>query len=326
MPSRENTERTRIAVTGATGFIGRAICRVMHESGFAVRILVRSLQRAQSLGAYVDETVAGDLHDREALSRLVDGVFAVVHCAGVVRGARQADFDYVNVEGLENLVAVMSAVRPEGSARLLSLSSLAAREPALSFYANSKFRGEQLLIQKAQALNWLALRPPAVYGPGDRELLPVFRLMSMGIAPLPGSTDARFSMLYVDDIAGVVLSWLRQSVPPSGVFSLDDGTPGGYSWQDVAAVVSGLCQRTVRVVHVPAALLNVPAWVNRALAQLCGYAPMLTPEKLRELRHPDWVCDNRALQQVLDWSPRYQLERGLVHTPGWCRTLSGSLG
>ena len=321
MPPTEDIHRRLVAVTGATGFIGATICRVLHEAGFAVRILVRSLRRAQTLGERVDQIVEGDLHDRQALGKLVDGAFAVVHCAGVVRGARQTDFDRVNVQGLENLVAVMSAARPDGARRLLSLSSLAAREPALSFYANSKYRGEQVLVSQASALHWLALRPPAVYGPGDRELLPLFRLMSRGIAPVPGSPQARFSMIYVDDIAGLVLAWLRHAAPPSGVFALDDGTPGGYSWQDVAEAVARLCQRPVRVVRLPAAFLSLPAWVNRSLARTFGYAPMLTPEKLRELRHPDWVCNNRALQQVLDWRPRYRLEAGLRNTPGWCRQL-----
>ena len=324
--AKENTQRTPIAVTGATGFIGAAICRVLHESGFAVRILVRCLRRARALGACVDEIVAGDLHDREALCRLVDGVYAVVHCAGVVRGARQADFDRVNVQGVENLVTVMLTVQPDRPARLLSLSSLAAREPSLSFYASSKYRGEQVLVRQTGSLHWLVLRPPAVYGPGDRELLPVFRLMSRGIAPVPGSTDARFSLLYVEDMAALVRAWLQQAAPPSGVYTLDDGTPGGYSWQDVAAIVARLCQRPVRIVPVPAALLSIPAWANRGLGRLFGYAPMLTPEKLRELRHPDWVCDNRAVQQVLDWRPRYRLEQGLAYTPGWCRALPGKLG
>ncbi|MFZ0468004.1 MAG: SDR family NAD(P)-dependent oxidoreductase [Thiogranum sp.] len=322
----EETERARIAVTGATGFIGATICRVLHEAGFGVRILVRSPQRARALGDCVHDTVQGDLHDRDALARLVDGAFAVVHCAGVVRGARQADFDRVNVQGVENLVAAMSAALPAGASRLLSLSSLAAREPSLSFYANSKYRGEQVLREQATDLRWMALRPPAVYGPGDRELLPLFRLMSRGIAPVPGSPDARFSMLHVEDIAALVLAWLRQPTPAGGVFALDDGKPGGYSWQEVSAVVAQLCQRPVRTIGVPAPVLNIPAWINRSLARLFGYAPMLTPEKLRELRHPDWVCDNRALQQVVDWRPRYQLQAGLASTPGWCNRLPGTGG
>jgi len=315
------SERSRIALTGATGFIGATICRVLHHAGYSVRILSRSPRRTQVLGGCADETVAGDLHDRRALSRLTEGVSAVVHCAGAVRGARQADFDRVNVEGVANLVEAMStAVSPP---RLLCLSSLAAREPGLSFYAASKYRGEQVLLEQGGHLHWLAVRPPAVYGPGDRELLPLFRLMSRGIAPVPGRRDARFSMIHVEDIATLVLAWLRQASPAHGVFSLHDGTPGGYSWEDVASVVGALCRRRVRLIPVPSLALDIPAWINRGLSTLFGYAPMLTPEKLHELRHPDWVCDNRELQQVVDWQPRLDLKAGLASTPGWCPALRG---
>lgn len=308
-----------IAITGATGFIGKAICRRLHASGYRIRILARSAQRAQSLGDNVDSVVAGDLHDPVALRELVTGTQAVIHCAGVVRGATQADFDRVNVTGVQNLLDAMLDTPQQPS--LFYLSSLAAREPTLSFYANSKHRSERLLADKGADLRWLALRPPAVYGPGDRELLPLFRLMSKGFAPLLGEREARFSMIYVDDIATLVEAWLAGGASVGGVFSLDDGKPGGYSWSDVSRAVEQLCQRPVKQVTVPAPLLAVPAWINRTLARCFGYAPMLTPEKLRELRHPDWVCDNRALQEALDWRPQFQLAQGLAQTPGWCARL-----
>jgi nucleoside-diphosphate-sugar epimerase len=142
--------------------------------------------------------------------------------------------------------------------------------------------------------------------------------MSRGIAPVPASPDARFSMIYVDDIASLVLAWLQQDVRTAGIYSLDDGREGGYCWLEVAATVAALCQRPVRTLRVPALLLDIPAWINRTLARSFGYAAMLTPEKLRELRHPDWVCSNAAVQSVLDWRPRYQLAQGLARTPGWC--------
>jgi nucleoside-diphosphate-sugar epimerase len=289
----------------------------LHDAGFAVRILARSPQRARALDACVDELVQGDLHDRSALARLVDGAAAVVHCAGAVRGATQADFDRINVQGVANLVGAMAG----GPTRLLSLSSLAAREPSLSFYAMSKYRGEQVLKEQAGGMSWMALRPPAVYGPGDRELLPLFRLMAKGIAPVPGSPEARFSMLYVEDIAALTVAWLRQEKPATGVFALDDGTPGGYNWRAVADIVAQLCRRRVRLLRVPSLVMDVPAWINRGLARVAGYAPMLTPEKLCELRHPDWVCDNAALRRVLAWQPRYRLADGLASTPGWCGKL-----
>ena len=308
-----------VAVTGATGFIGRTICRLLHGEGWKLRALVRSESRAQALKGCVDEWVPGDLDNRASLQKLILNARAVVHCAGAVRGASQQAFDRVNVDGVRNIVnAIVSSVN---APRLLSLSSLAAREPCLSFYAASKRKGEQVLEQQARALDWIALRPPAVYGPGDRELLPLFRLMAKGIAPVLGNHDARFSMIYSQDIARAVQGWLLQDSCVSGVYSLHDGKQGGYSWSDVSATVSRLCQRSVREFAVPSVLLNVPARVNRRLAQWLGYAPMLTPEKLRELRHPDWVCDNNAIQQVLDWQPRVQLEEGLKRTPGWCARI-----
>jgi nucleoside-diphosphate-sugar epimerase len=145
--------------------------------------------------------------------------------------------------------------------------------------------------------------------------------MAKGIAPVLGNRAARFSMIYSLDIARFVQAWLLQESCPNGVYSLHDGKPGGYCWSDVSAVVSRLCQRPVREFEVPSIMLSVPAWINRRLAPWLGYAPMLTPEKLRELTHPDWVCDNEAIQTVLDWRPRVQLEEGLRHTPGWCPLL-----
>jgi nucleoside-diphosphate-sugar epimerase len=284
-----------------------------------VRALVRGEARTQALKGSVDEWVLGDLDDRESLEKLIVNAFAVVHCAGAVRGASRQAFDRVNVDGVQNLIDAILASRH--TARLLCLSSLAAREPQLSFYAASKRRGEQILEQQSQALNWIALRPPAVYGPGDRELLPLFRLMANGIAPVLGNRDARFSMIYSQDIARLVQVWLLTDSCPSGVYSLHDGKQGGYSWSDMSATVSRLCQRPVRVFAVPTLMLSVPAWINRRLGLWLGYAPMLTPEKLRELRHPDWVCDNDAIQQVLDWQPQVQLQEGLRRTPGWCPLL-----
>jgi len=305
-----------IAVTGASGFIGQTICRLLRQRGWQLRALVRSPSSARLLQGLVDDTVTGHIQDPSALKQLVAGTYAVVHCAGAVRGATQQAFDQVNVDGVKHLVDAVTAC--ESPPRLVSLSSLAAREPQLSFYATSKRRGEEILQQYGKQLQWIALRPPAVYGPGDKELLPLFQLMAKGVAPVLGEKNARFSMIYVDDLAAAVLAWLERDAVPNGVYSLHDGRQGGYGWGEVVALVSRLCQRRVREIGVPAAALLVPAWINRTLARWIGYAPMLTPEKLRELRHPDWVCDNEAIQGVLDWQPQVQLEEGLRRTPGWC--------
>jgi nucleoside-diphosphate-sugar epimerase len=145
--------------------------------------------------------------------------------------------------------------------------------------------------------------------------------MARGLALIPGRRDARFSMIFVEDLARLVVAWLAQDEIASGIYSVHDGRANGYSWHDLAAAAAALCRRPVRTLFVPPPVLDVPAWLNRRLALWLGYQPMLTPQKLRELRHPDWVCDNQAIQQVLDWQPQVQLEEGLRLTPGWCPKL-----
>ncbi|MGB7933306.1 MAG: NAD-dependent epimerase/dehydratase family protein, partial [Gammaproteobacteria bacterium] len=261
-----------IAITGATGFIGQNITRQLIKSGYRVRALVRSVERAGCLPAGGVDLTYGSLEDNVSLESLTRGAYAVVHCAGAVRGATQEQFDHANAEGVMRLLRVLEA--QDTPPRLLALSSLAAREPQLSFYTASKYRGEQVLVNEARRVAWDVLRPPAVYGPGDREMLPLFRAMARGVAPVPGALHARFSLLYVDDLAAAVLAWIRSGTADNGIFTLDDGRAGGYDWRDVAAIVGQVCRRRVRLLRVPAWALDLPAWLNRRASRLFGYAPM----------------------------------------------------
>lgn len=304
-----------VAVTGATGFIGRTVVRVLHEAGWLVRILVRSPGKAKSLAEFVHEQIPGSLSDKDGLRRLVADAHAVVHCAGAVRGVTQAQFDAVNVDGTASLID--AAAQQDVAPRFLLLSSLAAREPTLSPYAASKWKGENLLKTNASGLPWAALRPPAVYGPGDRELLPLFRVMAKGIAPVLGTRESRFSMIHVDDLAMAVLQWLRKDPCVTGVFTLHDGKTGGYCWAEVIDMVEVLCRRKVVAIPIPAAVLMVPAAANWLAGRFLPYAPMFTPGKLKELKHRDWVCDNTAFTRASGWTPSISLDRGLRQLPGW---------
>jgi len=307
--------KQQIAVTGASGFIGQSICRQLLTRNFTVRALIRNTRQTVLPALQGAEVVQGDLADQDSLLRLVDGAEAVIHCAGRVRGATRAQFDRVNVDGTRNLLAAIKA--SETRPRLLSISSLAAREPQLSFYAASKYAAEQLLINEGGDINCTIFRPPAVYGPGDRELLPLFKLMARGITLTTGIAGARFSMLYVDDLGSAAIAWLRSDPSPDGIFTLDDGHVGGYDWHDIGRTVGEICHRKVRVFEPPAWLLDFPAWVNGRIGVIFGTMPMLTPEKLRELRHQDWVCGNEEFQRVINWSPQIQLTEGLQSIPDW---------
>jgi len=306
----------RIALTGSTGFIGQRLCALLLGNGHDVRVIARAPTRArQELGTAV-EIISGGLESETALGALVDGMDAVIHLAGTVRGATAADFDAVNAQGTARLLAAMQRSRPDTP--LLFCSSLAAREPALSHYAASKRDAERLLLQRSQRIPVTVFRPPAVYGPGDREMLPVFRFMARtGLAPCPGAPGSRLSLIFVEDLALAMQAWLDSGMHANISYELHDGKPDGYDWSMLAEIVGAACGRRVRVWRIPSMPMDLLAQANSSLARLLGYAPMLTPQKLRELRHPDWVCDNLAIGRDLNWSPRTSLAQGLELTPGW---------
>lgn len=231
----------------------------------------------------------------------------LLHLAGTVRGARQADFDRVNVAGA---VAVAHAAARAGVVRALLVSSLAAREPALSFYARSKRGGEEAF--RAVLGRVTVLRPPAVYGPGDRELWPLIDGMRRGRGVHPAHRG-RFSLIHVDDVAGAILAWLGAATA-GGTYEIDDGADDGHDWPEVLAVVARVASRRVVPLPVPRALLTTVGAANQAAARLLGYAPMVTPGKVRELYHSDWVCRDRTFSAATGWSPRYDLEAGLRAT------------
>ncbi|HEX5080278.1 MAG TPA: NAD-dependent epimerase/dehydratase family protein [Geminicoccaceae bacterium] len=307
--------RPTVAVTGATGFIGRHVVRRL-RADWRVRILARRPPDPALLGPEV-EAVQGQLDDA-SLRRLLDGVDAVVHVAGLIKARTRDDFFRVNAEGIGRLAAVAAAApRPP---RLVLMSSLAAREPEISDYAASKLAGERALIAAGDALRWSILRPPAVYGPGDRATLFFFRCVRHGIGPLLGSADARLSLLHVADLADAVTALLADERAAGLIAEIDDGRgmQGGYRWPEMVEAAAAAFGRRARLLRIPITIPYGLAWLNRTLAR-AGYTPMLTPGKVRELYHPDWVCDAGPLMARTLWRPAVPLREGFAATVAWYR-------
>ena len=303
-----------MALTGSTGFIGTALLRRLTQAGWRVRALCRKIPSGslpRDAGGAV-EWVIGRLEDSESLYRLVRGADVVVNCAGAIRGACADDFRRVNVEGVARLVYAARAIHPVP--RFLLISSLAAREPQLSYYAASKRAGEDALRSAAGDMPWTALRPPAVYGPGDRETLPLVRCMQRGFSPILGRADARFSLLFVDDLADAVRHLLESAQWSEVPFEIHDGQTGGYTWEELIQIVAQIIGRPVRRFRIPVWFMQTAARGNLWLSRRMGYAPMLTPGKVRELTHPNWVCNDAALRRATGWEPRFQLEAGMRRT------------
>jgi nucleoside-diphosphate-sugar epimerase len=294
------------AVTGATGFVGPHIVTALARHGWKLRLLIRRWTPLPSLPGVEAEIVWGDLSDEASLRALVERADAVVHAAGLIKARHLPDFDAVNREG----TARLSAAAP--GLPFLLLSSLAAREPQLSPYAASKCAAENVVAQRPGP--WLAVRAPAVYGPGDRETLAYFKMAARGFALQPSRAGARLSLIHVEDLAEALALALEGPLSPA-VYEIDDGRAGGYSHVDMAAAASAALGRPVRGLRIGSGLIGAVAAFN----SLRPSPQILTPGKVQELFHPDWTVHDRTLAAALAFMARYDLEQGFRHTICWYR-------
>ncbi|HZZ34131.1 MAG TPA: NAD-dependent epimerase/dehydratase family protein, partial [Caulobacteraceae bacterium] len=247
------------AVTGATGFLGRRLVPALVERGWQVRALTRSRPPAGLWGEAAVDIVRGDLADADALASLTDGAQAVIHAAGLIKARTRAEFFAANAEGAQRVA------QAAGEARMLLISSLAAREPALSDYAASKRAGEEAARMIAGG-RLTVVRPPAIYGPGDRETLGLFRLAAQSpVLALPGPATARLALAHVDDVVATILALMEHPAPPASA-TVPGARPEGYGWREIF-------QAAAAAVGARPALAAAPRWLVGAaggVSELAG--------------------------------------------------------
>lgn len=294
----------RVALTGASGFVGRHVVSQLLARGHVVRALYRTAPPAPATGTTV---VIGDLADANALAELVSDCDVVLHVAGAISARDDAGFHAVNVEGTRAVVkaAVAAHVR-----RLVHVSSLAARQPSLSPYAASKRRGEDVVVEAASKLSTLILRPCAIYGPGDGATLPLLKQLMSRFALLPGRPHQRFSLLQVEDFARVCVAAVE--AVDEGIREVDD-LSGGHGWDDLVALTRAAFGRPERRFFVPYACAYGLGAVSSVFTRIVGTRAMLTTGKVREMYQADWVVRGE------NW-PRanpVMLAEGLIETIRW---------
>ena len=308
------------AVTGSTGFLGRHVLRALVADGWRLRLLVRSDPRL-TLAIPDDcpvELVLGDLTDPANLTdpgtlrQLVTGADAIIHIGGAIKAPNRASFMRINRDGTEALAKAWQADAP--LARFVFLSSLAARKPNLSHYATSKSAAETVLESLAPGAVH-TLRPTAIYGPGDRETLALFKAVQQPVHPLLGGADARLSLVHVHDVARAVLAAATTAVP--GCFEVTDGQTEGYSWQEIVGNACRAVGTQRKAFRVPAAVLRTIGRIGDVGTAVSGSANMVTSQKVREILHPDWSSHRTAQLPANVWHPTIELQAGFDLSAAW---------
>ena len=311
-----------VAVTGATGFIGRHVTADLLARGFAVRAVVRP-ESAQDVPA--GATIVRAALEVASLRGAFADVDTVVHLAGVVSALDSSAYRAVNVEGTR---AVARAANSAG-ARVVHISSLAAAGAApvasprseedppdpRTPYGRSKLEGEQIL-QAQPALRWIILRPGVVYGPGDRAMLPLFKLASHGWLPLVGRTDAAYTFVHVNDVVRTIGAAVEASIDREILFV---GHPRPVTGREIL-------EATRRAIGGPATIVPIPQLITRLAAAACDLAGRVIGRPLPlnrwryvELSAEGFVCRVDRLRERLGIVAALDLGEGLADTARWYR-------
>ena len=293
-----------LAITGGTGFVGTRVIDRALAAGHQVRALTRRARAERANLRWVE----GALDDAAALTLLATGADAVIHIAGLVNAPDRAGFVAGNVTGTE---AMLAAATSAGVMRFVHVSSLAAREPALSDYGWSKAEAEACVA--ASDRDWTTLRPPAVYGPGDMEMRELFRLATFGMALLPSA--GRLSVIHVDDLAALLLV-LAQSEAGRHVFEADDGVAGGWTHKAFGQALGAAVGKHVLPIPLPRNLLSLVAYGDQLVR---GKKAKLTPDRVDYFCHPDWTVDPNKRPPSQLWQPKIATPDGLAATAAWYR-------
>nr|WP_184004407.1 NAD(P)-dependent oxidoreductase [Stakelama sediminis] len=289
-------------MTGGTGFVGSRLIALARQAGYTVRALTRRPQPPRVGVEWID----GSLEDAPALARLTEGADAVIHVAGVVNAPDRAGFEQGNIEGTR---AMLTAAHETGVHRYIQVSSLATREPGLSRYGWSKHEADKLV--QASGLNWTIVRPPAIYGPGDHELLEIFRLAKHRLALLPPT--GRLSVIHVDDLCRLFLT-LVESDPGQVIFEPDDGVANGWSHKAFARAVGRAQNKRVLTLSLPRSAMLAGAGIDRMIR---GKQAKLTRDRVSYFCHPDWVSAPARHPPQRLWQPKIDTPQGLADTARW---------
>jgi dihydroflavonol-4-reductase len=316
-------------ITGATGFVGSHLAETLAAERWDLRALVRRTSDTALLARLGAECVVGDLADPDAIRSAASGVDVVFHLAAVTAARDEAGYIRANVDGTRLVAEAVAAadVRPQ---RLVYLSSYAACGPArngrprhssetpepLTAYGRTKLEGEEIVrTLEARGIEVVVLRAPAVYGPRDRALLPYFRLVQLGLAPVPSGGERRLHMIYAPDLARALA---RAADVTAGTYPVAEAVE--HTWSAMVDVIAETLGKRPLRVPLPPVLVRSAAAATEVAGKLAGSAVAFNREKAEEMLAPAWICDLSGSAALLSPDEATPLAEGIARTVDWYRT------
>jgi nucleoside-diphosphate-sugar epimerase len=321
-----------ILVTGGSGFLGSHVVEQLALAGRPVRALVRTASDTKFLRTLPNvELWDGSIDQRASVLAAARGVTGIVHAAGLVKARSAEEFMRVNAGGTENVVA--AALENKATLkRLVLISSLAALGPSdaegrpipedaeprpVTDYGRSKLAAERAALAVKAEVPLTILRPPAIYGPRDREILAFFKSIKLGVLPLLGSTQNKLSMIYGADCGAACILSLDKDVPSGSAYHVDDGAV--HTLEELVMLGEDAMGKRAKLrLHLPRKLVETAALGSELFGRATNRPVMLTRDKLNEL-FEQWVCDGARARSELGFAPRVSIAAGIPQTVNWYR-------
>ena len=320
----------RALVTGANGFVGSHLVEGLLERGYQIRCLVRKTSNLRWLSGLRVEYVYGDIADKDSLRSVFGNADLVFHSAGLTNAKSREEYLRANAEGTGNLVEACLEENPKLQ-RLVYISSQAAAGPGsdeqplnetapcrpVTDYGESKLEGERIVLEHSSQLPITVIRPPAVYGPRDRDVLGFFKVASKGFRISFGRGESFLSLVYVKDLVDGII---RAAENPGSVgqiyFIADDKV---YSWKEAFSIIAGVLNKRTVPLRIPKSVVFFLAFMSESFARLFGRSAALNIQKAREITQRYWGLEVSKAKAELGFSPKYDLERGAAETVKWYR-------
>jgi dihydroflavonol-4-reductase len=320
----------RALVTGATGFIGSHLAELLLRQGYAVRCLVRKSSDTVWLKSLGVEYVYGDLFDEGALATAVNGVDYIFHSAGVTKSKTAEGYFRGNSTGTRNLLAAAARHTPSLS-RFVQISSQAAVGPSptaspigedvdphpLTTYGKSKWEAERECLAMIPTLPVTIVRPPAVYGPRDRDIFEFFNTMRKGLQPMVGFREKYVSLIHVTDL---VRGFVMAAESPNSVGRTYFITSTrAYGWGEIGNVTREVMGTRALRIRIPEVGVFVIAAVAEALALFSPRPALINFEKARDMVQNYWTCSGTRAKADFGYEPGIDLHQGITDTVAWYR-------
>jgi nucleoside-diphosphate-sugar epimerase len=324
----------KVLITGASGFIGYHLIEAAKKEGLEVHAALRRSSNTDHLKPLDPVFVYPELSNKNALQKLLkEGDYSyIIHAAGATRAKTGQAYNAVNADYTRLLAeAVLEAEIP--LKRFVFMSSLAALGPLpyhqeqpiteateplpITSYGKSKLLAENYL-EELKELPLTTIRPTAVYGPREKDLLILFRTLNKGLDAYIGTSPQRLSFVYAKDLAKVTVSALLKEQNGHKAYNISDGfSYDRYALADAFKEASG---KNPRRFHLPLGVLKLAANLMELGTTFSSIAPVINREKVKELTAPNWFCSIEAAKRDLNYQPRYNLQAGIAETWKWYKS------